>query len=280
MVSLYECGAFESFETVGEIGSGDSMATGLATLLSGANRYVGLDIVPTAHNFDNKEIFDELVDMFRRKEPIPDEVEQPKQRPHLSSYAFPSHILTDEKLAILLSEERIRRIRAAVDDAQKKVPSGVSSIIEYEVPWDTFAAIRRHESAFDLVFSSAVLEHVEDVSRTYACAARILKKGGIFVSVIDYKAHDTAGPWNGHWTYSDVVWRIIRGRCAYLINRWTHSMHLRELAKHFVIVREIPYYRDSELALSDISSRFAGLPAVDFKTCEGFIVARKSPLVS
>jgi len=46
---------------IGELGPGDSISTGMATLLSGADRYVGLDVIPFSARADLEKIFDELV---------------------------------------------------------------------------------------------------------------------------------------------------------------------------------------------------------------------------
>lgn len=274
---LHEHGALGRIDTVGEIGPGDSIATGIAMLLSGANRYVGLDIVPTAHNFNNEEILDEMIELFKRREPIPDNAEYPKSRPYLSSYAFPADILTDEKLAVLLSDERIGHIRQAVRDMQegKEADPQNPIRIEYLVPWTDEEVIRGYEQTIDLIISSAAMEHVDDVPLAYASAARLLAPGGIIVSTIDYKGHDTSGSWNGHWAYGDSSWKIVRGKSSYLINRWSHSMHLEELRKLFIIVKDVRFLRGNPLAPEDVAPRFRALPAVDFETGEGFIIARK-----
>ncbi len=277
MVSLHENGVLGNIDTVGEIGPGDSLATGLAMLLSGANRYIGLDVVPTAHNFDNDELLDEMVKLFKQREPIPDATEQPKSRPYLFSYVFPSHILTDEKLSRLLSDERIGNIRQAMHDLQEGRKGETSNPIhmEYLVPWDKEALIEAHEQTADLIISNAVMEHVDEVPVAYQHAYRLLKPQGVIASVIDYKCHGTAGLWNGHWAYTDLAWKIVRGRCSYFINRWSHSMHVDELRKLFAEVREVRYIRENALEKKDITPRFASLPATDFETGEGFIIAVK-----
>src|SRR5688500_12129197 len=50
--------------SVGELGPGDSIGTGLAALLSGADRYVGLDVVPFSAKADLGKIFSELAQMY------------------------------------------------------------------------------------------------------------------------------------------------------------------------------------------------------------------------
>jgi len=274
---LHEHGALGRIETVGEIGPGDSIATGIAMLLSGANRYIGLDIVPTAHNFNNEEILDEMIELFKGREPIPDNAEYPKSRPYLSSYAFPSPILTEEKLAELLSDERIGHIRQAIRTMQSGKGADPQNPIriEYLVPWTDAEVIRDCEQTIDLIISSAAMEHVDDVPLAYASAARLLAPEGIIVSTIDYKGHDSAGLWNGHWAYGDASWRLVRGKTSYFINRWSHSMHLEELRKLFTVVKDVRFLRENQLAPEDIALRFRALPATDFETSEGFIIARK-----
>ena len=80
------------FETVAELGPGDSLGIGLAALLSSAQRYVALDVVRYAANTRNLQIFEELIALFRDRAPIPDEAEFPLVRPRLLSYTFPADI--------------------------------------------------------------------------------------------------------------------------------------------------------------------------------------------
>jgi hypothetical protein len=54
-------------DTVAELGPGDSLGTGLAALLSGANHYYALDIIRYADTPRNLMIFDQLVDLFQRR---------------------------------------------------------------------------------------------------------------------------------------------------------------------------------------------------------------------
>src|SRR5436305_1646470 len=54
-------------DTVAELGPGDSLGTGLAALLSGANHYYALDVVYYANTPRNLMIFDQLVNLFQRR---------------------------------------------------------------------------------------------------------------------------------------------------------------------------------------------------------------------
>ena len=92
LTTLYRYGFKISGARVGELGPGDSIGIGLAALLSGATRYVGLDIVPFSAKADLETIFEELVQLYSRREPIPDHNEFPRVRPRLESYEFPNHL--------------------------------------------------------------------------------------------------------------------------------------------------------------------------------------------
>src|SRR5450432_2140607 len=85
-------------ETVAELGPGDSLGTGLASLLSGSKNLYALDVVKYWDNKRNLEIFEELVVLFSSRTNIPDNIEYPLIRPKLESYSFPSGILSDNLL--------------------------------------------------------------------------------------------------------------------------------------------------------------------------------------
>src|SRR5258708_2426522 len=51
---------------VGELGPGDSIGIGLAALLSGADQYVGLDIVPFSAKANLETILDDLIALYSR----------------------------------------------------------------------------------------------------------------------------------------------------------------------------------------------------------------------
>ena len=53
----------------------------------------------------------------------------------------------------------------------------------------------------------------------YAVWMRHLCPGGLMSHQIDFTSHETARVWNGHWTFSDREWRLIRGRRSWFLNR-------------------------------------------------------------
>src|SRR5262245_9785357 len=66
LVTLHLYGFKINGAQIGELGPGDSIGTGLAALLSGATRYVALDIVPFSAKADLERILDKLVQLYSR----------------------------------------------------------------------------------------------------------------------------------------------------------------------------------------------------------------------
>src|SRR5215472_13420867 len=122
-----------SFETLVELGPGDSIGIGLAALLSGVERYVALDATRYASSALNLRIFEELIGLFRDRAPIPDETEYPLVRPKLPSYEFPTDILTPPRLGSSLRLERLNSIRDSIENPAATPAEGRP--ICYIVPW-------------------------------------------------------------------------------------------------------------------------------------------------
>lgn len=260
------------WETVAELGPGNSLGIGLAALLSGANRYYSLDMTRFAENKRNLEVFDELVQLFEKRASIPDQTEFPEAKPNLSSYEFPSQILTEERLSQALREERIESIRKSLLDLKKG--SDDNTRIFYFVPWCDSKVIQ--EESVDLIYSQAVLEHVDDLECTYEALAHWLKPNGVLSCQIDFKCHDTADEWNGHWAYSDWLWGLIRGKRPYLLNRCPYSTHVGLLRRNgFRIVFEVKIRMPSKLRREDLAARFRNLTDDDLTISGVFIQAVK-----
>jgi SAM-dependent methyltransferase len=211
LVKARDSGQSTDPRAVAELGPGASLGVGIAALLSGAERYVALDVIRHATGSANLAVFDELVDLLTQRTPIPGPDEYPEIRPSLGSLGFPSDILSDDRLQVSLAVERLGRLRELVRLEQ----------IEYVVPWDDPAVIER--GSIDLVFSQAVMEHVADLRHAYAAMYRWLKPGGLMSHQIDFRAHGTSPAWNGHWAYRRWLWRVTQGSP---INRQPLSRHL------------------------------------------------------
>lgn len=258
--------------TVAELGPGNSLGTGLAALVSGAQRYYAFDVVNHSKQKRNINILDELVILFKEREKIPSNEEFPAIKTELNDYEFPSDILDDDFLESMLNKERISRIRREIDCSESK--STDSPVISYIVPWN--ATDKVAENKIDMIFSMSVLEHIDDIQLTYQKCFSWLKKGGFMSHEIDFKCHGHSVEWNGHWGYSDLIWRIIRGRRPYLINRAPCSYHVSLLKENgFEIVADIPKYDKSGIERNELARRFKSLSKYDILTQNVFLLSKK-----
>lgn len=252
---------------VAELGPGDSLGVGLAAILSGANRYVALDAKPHANPEKNLRIFEELLSLFRRREPIPDDVEFPLVRPTLQDYRFPSHILSDESLSSNLSEARIEETRAAI----RGIPTR-TIILDYRAPWTEPSAVL--SGSVDFLFSQAVLEHVDDLEQTYSAMRAWVKPKGFLSHSIDFTSHNVTRSWNGHWALNDPTWKMVRGTRPYFINREPLSRHLALLSKYGFALVTVDKQHASVPAAFRLARRFRGMDHADLTTPGVFVQAQ------
>ncbi|MGB2984887.1 MAG: methyltransferase domain-containing protein [Phycisphaerae bacterium] len=257
---------------VAELGPGDSLGILLAALISGVETGYAFDVVEYANNRRNVEVFDQLTMMFRQREDIPGEIEFPRVSPCLESYDFPSSILTEAHLRRVLDEARLESIREAVlnigESDDRLAP------ISYVVPWHD--STLRAEGELDMVYSQAVLEHVDNLPMTYQACHDSLKPGGIMSHQIDFKCHGCASKWNGHWGISDFRWKLLRGKRPYLLNRQPHSAHLKLLSEcNFEIVCDMITKDETGIKREDLASSFSDISDDDVVTTGAFIQATR-----
>lgn len=256
-------------DTVAELGPGESLGVGLCALLSGANHYVGLDVVAYSNPERNQRILTELVPMFRDRAPYDD-----KGWPDVSSYLderlFPSHILTDQGLKQALRPDRIEAIRQAVTTPRLGNPITA----EYKAPWSDPGVIK--EGAVDLIISHSVLEHVVDLPGTYEALYQWLKPGGWMSHQIDLKSHGLTRRWNGFRTCSDRMWRVAVGRRPYMINRQPASVHLKLMQDAgFRLVTQQQFSRKDGIRREELAPRWADISEDDLNCSGVYVIATK-----
>lgn len=251
--------------TVAELGPGGSLGVGLAALLSGAETYYALDLIKYSEIDLNLSLLDGLVDLFRKRTPVLVGDED------LSGPVFPGHTLTDGLLAETLADARVADIRTALTTPEGR--SG-SITIEYTAPWNDPAVIRHDE--VDLITSTSVLEHVDDLTSTYDAFAQWLRPGGLMSHSIDFRSHFNTKAWNSHWQYPESVWKLVVGKKPYLINREPCSSHISAMKdRGFDIIGETRR-RESGLAREELASRWRQLSEDDI-TCKEVLIQARLP---
>ena len=261
--------------TVAELGPGASFGVGLAALLSGAERYVALDVVRYGRPDADLALLDELVALFAARAPIPGPDELPDVKPPLVSYAFPTDLLGADRLEASLAPARLEALRAALrDDPAATRAARAPSPVQAFVPWDDAGVIE--PGSVDLILSQAVLEHVADPARTYAAMASWLRPGGLMSHQIDYRCHGLSPRWNAHWRYGALTWELSGVRRPYDLNRLSHSQHLELQRGHgFDVLAEVAAHTEDGLQRAELAPRFRTLPAADLRTSGAYVLSRR-----
>lgn len=275
LVHARQLGLNDAPEVVMELGPGSSLGTGLAALLSGAREYYALDLVKHATPEVNLRVFDELVELFQRRERIPDGNEFPRLKGWLESHEFPAHVLDEPRLRNALEPNRLERIRESIrhDAPARACPPPPS--VAYVVPWR--GNVIGKEFA-DIIFSSDTMEHLDDLPRAYRAMSLFLKPGGHVSHRVNFRSHNTHPAWNGHWSYGDLRWQWIRNRDVLHINRAPCSKHLDLLREHGFEIRrrlDINHAEAESIPRRQLAHRFRGLSEDDFACQELFVQAVK-----
>ena len=272
LIRAQTCAGARFDGTIVELGPGDSVGMGLAALLSGARRYVAIDVVRHADAAHNLAVLDELVRLFGERAPAPGDDEFPAVQPGLDSYAFPDALLGVAAMRRNLGAARV----AAIADALRDSPMAgeADPPVRYADPAAAVGLIP--PGSVDWVFSQAGLEHVDDLTGLYRACHDWLRPGGLMSHQVDFQSHGTARVWNGHWVYPSLVWRLLRGRRPYLLNREPCGTHLRLLRETgFEILAVERQRQPSRLRGDQLAWPFRGMADEDLTTAGAFIIARK-----
>ena len=252
-----------------ELGPGASLGTGIASLLSGAERYVAIDTVAHVRPETNLAVLRELIGLFRSRAPRPRKG-WPDYDRYLDGALFPSSILTEPRLREALAGERLQAIAAAVAAASSPSPT---ESLRYRTWSDPESHV---ESGVDLVFSHAVLCLVDDLDRVYGHFARVLKPGGWMSHQMSFDSHEVTREWNGHWRYGERLWKLVRGRRPFFVNREPASTHLEMMRRHgFEIVATLRRRAQDGLPRNALAPRWREMPEEDLSSSAAFFIARK-----
>jgi SAM-dependent methyltransferase len=233
---------------VAEIGPGDSLGIGLASIYCGVDDYHAFDMIKHTDLKKNEQINRELFDLFKSKKPIPHGESFKNVAPYLASYSFPEYLFH-------LSPDYYKERFESVQKTLQREDSGRVKI-EYVVPWH--GSDRIEENSLDLIFSQAVMEHVIDLHTAYQTMYKWLRPGGVISHQIDFKSHEMTQEWNAHWFIGDKMWDfLLRGR-KYPINRMPFSAHIKIMEdsgfeiKNIVAAKKKNIFKDRTPELNEV----------------------------
>jgi len=262
--------------SVVELGPGGSLGLGCAALLSGADHYVGLDVVDHIDAEHDVAALDELVTLFERRASIPADDRFPALHPRLPSYAFPRKMFADDGPRVIRTDhERVQSIRAALVNRQTLLYDDVP--IGFQVGWDSRAV---DPCSVDLVITQNVLQEIahdaphSKLTDTFVAMAKWLKRGGVMSHQIDLSFPGGA-EWNDHWRHSDAAWRVARGIRSAFANRVPLSEYLELCRANGFDVVSVKRETKDGIAREKAAPKFRDLPEDDFHTPSAHVVAVK-----
>jgi hypothetical protein len=271
LAAAYDCGLRKVPEVVVELGPGESVGVGLAALLCGVSRYLAVDIVKHASTGLNMQIFQELVALFKRDLDIPDDTEFPYMEPKFEQSISPRFILDRDQMEFCLSDQRIQSISDALMRPSPANPISIS----YVSPAYANSIIR--SNSVGMIISHAVMEHVDNLEGAYRSMYTWLGPEGITTHMIDFTSHELSEYWNGHWTFSDLVWTLIRGQKSYLLNREPFSTHIKLQHKvGFKVLKVIKTENHDGVDRERLSPKFVDMSEQDFCTSSALIISTKN----
>jgi len=255
-------------KTVAEIGPGDSLGIGIAAIFTGLTEYYGFDVIRHANKERNILIANSLFNLFLKKNDIPNGIKYADTNPKIEDYRFPQQILGSEINDIIYLKNRLQKIADALNEKNSDI------IIKYIVPWDSSSS--SYKDKIDLIYSQAVMEHVENIDAAYSAMYKWLKPGGILSHQIDFKSHEMSKEWNGHWYINQNLWQLLLHGRKYSLNRLPVSAHINAIEKAgFTIKNVVPVYRQNKFGKRPVKVKGYTFKGDDYKTSSALIQALK-----
>jgi hypothetical protein len=271
LIALERNGLGTRYRSVVELGPGNSLATGISAILTGADTYKGLDVLRHASFANGEEVLDELISLYRSRAPVPNEARHAKLRPLLQDYSFPAgiaeHLRVDDGAVSLL-----RHDIAALESGAHE-----GKALSYLVPW-TEKSIA--PNSVDLIVSQAVLQEMphrqnrSDLRSAINAMASWLRPGGVASHQIDLGMYGL-DPWNIHWTWADLVWGVIRGRRDNFVNREPMSTYLALFEEAGLSIVAAEAELEKGVDAESLNPRFRDLDVRDHEARSVLLIVQK-----
>lgn len=257
-------------EVIAELGPGNSIGIGLAALISGSKQLHTLDVVKYWNTEQNLARFDELVELFKTKSRIPGNDQFQKIKPELEDYEFPNHILTDEVLSESLNKKRLDAIRSEILD----IDNPNNTFIKCHIPWKSSNIIKN--GTLDFIYSQSVLQYIEDMNFTFDVMKNWLKPKGLMSHSIDLSSIGITKKWNGHWTFNDLEWNVLKNDRQIIINRKPLSYYYKQHENfELKILMCFSTEKENTLNKNNLNSKFKNFSEKDLVTSDVYFLSEK-----
>lgn len=226
----YWLGLLQLFDDVGinadtsrvcEVGAGGSIGVGICALLTGSKEYYALEIENLYNVKTNLRLFDEIVELLLAETPLSTDFGQINFP--IRSSNFPYSLIKPA----YLDTYYVQYLRQCVAKASFQTGEIVHLIHDWE---------NSQINNIGFFFSRAVMEHVNKPESVYKSIARFLTFDGIMLHDIELHSHGITNDRFGHMKLEGHIWKLIRGRRKYLLNKYSYARHLTCIENGFTIL--------------------------------------------
>ncbi len=218
------------FDTIAELGTGGSLGVASCFLLLGVKQFYALEVEDEFDLDKNLKIYDELVNLLRIQSPATSKYKNLNFR--LIDSAYPEEL---KNLEILKSEniESVRKSLLSIGQSDNRIK------IIYD--WHN-----KEKISLDFIYSRAVMEHVDNPPEVHLKLYNTLNEGGYILHDIELHSHGITKQPHGHLKINKFVWKLIKGKRKYSLNRFTMEDHLDAMKNcGFKIISQNPVYLEN-----------------------------------
>jgi hypothetical protein len=251
-----------------EIGPGDSLGVTFCAYLSGFNQCSAIEVVDHLQKNSLNEIARSLIEYYEAQQEIPGNLDFPNLAPKIKDHSFNKEKYIQNDFA-----ERQSNLLKWCDGFSKKRQH---KPIEYKVaPWLNQTSLFKD---LDLILAQSVFQYL-NTEEALNTIRPWLKTGGLISTQIDYSSHGLTIDFNGHWAIPEIVWKLIKGKRPFFLNRKTHSETKETIEKcGFKIIYSQPELRRSVLTQESSllkRTRYEKLPKSDFEISHSHFILEK-----
>ncbi len=256
--------------TVYELGPGDSLGVGIMAVLSGVSSYKAVDVLSYNVIANTQRVLQQFRELLQSGKPVPD---NKKVKPVFET----TQEVIENLLAGMRRDEGIEeKFEKIAEDLEHLFDPGYHPHYIRYVPLNDYLSSEEPES-IDLIFSQSMLEYVDDVPQAVRLMRRYLRSGGWISHEVDLGSMRTSAKWDGHWAYPDWLWKVMRGKRPFFINRNT-AIDYRNLMdpKLWSDTEFHPFRKKPETVKRKLAPRFRKLDEETLSTSSIYFIARKT----
>ena len=256
-----------------EVGPGDSVGTGMCALLSGFEQYIAVDVIDHVQWDVSADHITALAKVFRERSPLPADDAIEGVLPPLNDRSIPDP-WPWSSLSLVDDSEILRRVSAIRDSVSSK---GSSGVLSFRSPWSRTMV---EASSVDWVFSHVALQDMAATDQEPVLQEALgtfhswMRPGALMTHQIDLSCPG-GHPWNHHWAWSKLDWKLIRGKRPYYVNGLPLSRYMELMGDLGFDTRVVHTLEVPGLTSEQVAESHKRLPGGDYSAASAFIIATK-----